>query len=68
MSAVARAFRQPGLERIDPVLVALWIVLIAIAVVWIAPFLFIVFTSFKANSTVMGSSAFAPPTSFEWAN
>jgi raffinose/stachyose/melibiose transport system permease protein len=68
MSAVARAFRQPGLERIDPVLVALWIVLIAIAVVWIAPFVFIVFTSFKANSTVMGSSAFAPPTSFEWAN
>ena len=68
MSAVARTFRQPGLERIDPVLVALWIVLIAIAVVWIAPFVFIVFTSFKANSTVMGSSVFAPPTSFEWAN
>src|SRR6185312_16007710 len=40
----------------------------AIAVVWIAPFVFIVFTSFKANSTVMGSSAFAPPTSLEWGN
>ena len=30
--------------------------------------MFIVFTSFKANSTVMGSSAFAPPTSLEWSN
>ena len=68
MSVLARAFRQPGLERTDPVLVALWIILIAIAVIWIAPFVFIVFTSFKANSTVMGSSAFSPPTSLEWAN
>ena len=68
MSVLARAFRQPGLERTDPVLVALWIILIAMAVIWIAPFVFIVFTSFKANSTVMGSSAFSPPTSLEWAN
>ena len=44
------------------------IALIAVAIFWIAPFVFIVFTSFKANSTVMGSSAFAPPTSLEWAN
>ena len=68
MTAIARAFRQPGLERIDPVLVILWVILIAIAVVWVAPFVFIVFTSFKANSTVMGSSAFAPPASLEWSN
>jgi raffinose/stachyose/melibiose transport system permease protein len=68
MSALTRAFRQPGLERIDPVLVILWLILIAIAVVWIAPFVFIVFTSFKANSTVMASSAFAPPTSLDWGN
>src|SRR6185437_14065498 len=68
MKAFARALRQPGLESIDPVLVILWLALIAIAAVWIAPFVFIVFTSFKANSTVMGSSAFAPPTSLEWGN
>jgi len=68
VTAIARAFRQPGLERIDPVLVILWVILIAIAVVWVAPFVFIVFTSFKANSTVMGSSAFAPPASLEWSN
>ena len=68
MNGFARAFRQPGLDRIDPVLVMLWLTLIVVAVVWIAPFVFIVFTSFKANSTVMGSSAFAPPTSLEWSN
>ena len=68
MSAIANPFRPPGVDRIDPVLVVLWFVLVAIAVFWIAPFVFIVFTSFKANSTVMGSSAFAPPTSIEWAN
>jgi ABC-type sugar transport system permease subunit len=68
VNAFGRAFRQPGLDRIEPVLVFLWLVLIVIAIVWIAPFVFIVFTSLKANSTVMGSSAFAPPTSLEWSN
>ena len=68
MNGFARAFRQPGLDRIDPILVMLWLTLILVAAVWIAPFVFIVFTSFKGNSTVMGSSAFAPPTSLEWSN
>jgi raffinose/stachyose/melibiose transport system permease protein len=68
MNAFARAFRQPGLDRIDPILVILWLALIVIAVIWIAPFVFIVFTSLKTNSTVMGASAFAPPTSLEWRN
>jgi raffinose/stachyose/melibiose transport system permease protein len=68
MNGFARAFRQPGLDRVDPILVILWVALIVIAIVWIAPFVFIVFTSLKANSTVMGSSAFAPPTSLEWRN
>ena len=68
MTALSSAFRPSGLDRIDPVLVILWVVLLAIAVVWIAPFVFIVFTALKANSTVMGASAFAPPTSLEWGN
>ena len=68
MNSFVRAFRQPGLDRIDPILVILWVALIVIAIIWIAPFVFIVFTSLKANSTVMGSSAFAPPTSLEWSN
>ena len=68
MSGLANPFRPAGSDRIDPVLVALWVALIAIAVLWIAPFVFIVFTSLKANSTVMGESAFAPPASLEWSN
>ena len=68
MNGFRQVFRQPGVDRIDPVLVILWLTLIVVAVIWIAPFVFIVFTSLKANSTVMGSSAFAPPTSLEWSN
>jgi raffinose/stachyose/melibiose transport system permease protein len=68
MTAFAVTFRRAGLDRIDPLLAILWLVLIVVAVIWIAPFVFIVFTSLKANSTVMGSSAFAPPTSLEWGN
>jgi raffinose/stachyose/melibiose transport system permease protein len=68
MNGFAAAFRQQGLGRIDPILVILWLILIVVAAIWIAPFVFIVFTSFKANTTVMGSSAFATPTSFEWGN
>jgi raffinose/stachyose/melibiose transport system permease protein len=68
MSAFASAFRSSDLDRVDPVLVILWVILVAIAVIWIAPFAFILFTALKANSTVMGTSAFAPPTSLEWGN
>jgi raffinose/stachyose/melibiose transport system permease protein len=68
VNALARPFRPAGVERIDVVLVFLWVALIAIAVIWIAPFVFIIFTALKANSAVMGSSAFAPPTSLEWSN
>lgn len=57
MKAFAQAFRQPGLESIDPVLVTLWLALIAIAAVWIAPFVFIAFTSFKASSNTKATSA-----------
>ena len=68
MRAIANAFRPQGLDRIDPLLVALWAALLVIAVVWITPFVFIVFTALKANSTVMGESAFAPPTHLELSN
>jgi raffinose/stachyose/melibiose transport system permease protein len=68
MNGFATAFREQGAGRIDPILVILWFTLIVVAAIWIAPFVFIVFTSLKANSTVMGSSAFAPPVSLEWGN
>jgi raffinose/stachyose/melibiose transport system permease protein len=68
VSAVASPFRQAGTDRIDPLLVALWITLVIIAVIWIAPFVFIVFTSLKSNSTVMGTGAFSPPAEVAWDN
>lgn len=49
--------RQPR----DPLLMALWATLVIVALVWIAPFVFIVITSLKSNGEVMATSAFAPP-------
>jgi raffinose/stachyose/melibiose transport system permease protein len=66
MSAMAQPFRALGSNRIDPVLVGLWIGLVSLAVIWIAPFVFIVFTSLKSNAGVMGTSAFAPPLDPDW--
>jgi raffinose/stachyose/melibiose transport system permease protein len=68
MTAVASPFRSAASQRIDPVLVVLWLALIVIAALWITPFVFIIFTSLKANSSVMGASAFAPPTDLDWTN
>jgi raffinose/stachyose/melibiose transport system permease protein len=68
MSDLSRPFRAAGSDRVDPVLVALWGLLVAVAVIWIAPFAFIVFSSLKSNGAVMGTSAFSPPTDPEWAN
>jgi raffinose/stachyose/melibiose transport system permease protein len=68
VNGLANPFRPAGVDRVDPLLVALWVALIGAAILWIAPFVFIVFTSLKANSTVMGESAFAPPASLEWRN
>jgi raffinose/stachyose/melibiose transport system permease protein len=61
MTLFAQAFRPVGSTRRDPVLVALWVSLIVLAAIWIAPFLFIVFTSLKSNADVMGGGAFVLP-------
>lgn len=55
-------FRQIGSERVDPVLVGLWITLVVLALIWVAPALFIVVTSMKSTVDVMNTSAFTPPT------
>jgi raffinose/stachyose/melibiose transport system permease protein len=68
MTSLANPFRSAAGEKVDPVLVFLWLALIVIAAFWIAPFVFILFTSLKANSTVMGASAFDPPTELDWGN
>lgn len=68
MSAGKSPFRQMGSDRIDPVLVVLWVVLIVLAIIWVAPAVFIVSTSLKSTQEVMGGSAFAPPTEVYWQN
>ncbi|TCP88151.1 carbohydrate ABC transporter membrane protein 2 (CUT1 family) [Rhizobium sp. PP-CC-2G-626] len=52
----------------DWVLVALWATLALVALIWVAPFVFIVFTSLKSNAAVMSSSAFAPPVDPKFTN
>lgn len=52
----------------DWVLVALWAALALVALIWVAPFVFIIFTSLKSNAAVMSSSAFAPPVDPKFAN
>lgn len=62
-STLAAETRAPEEKRRwDPVIVGLWIALVAVVLIWIAPFVFIIFTSLKSNSAVMGTGAFSPPT------
>lgn len=68
MSLLSQAFRPVGSNRIDPMLVALWLALVVLALVWIAPFVFIVFTALKSSDAVMNTSAFALPTEPDFGN
>jgi raffinose/stachyose/melibiose transport system permease protein len=68
MNALATAFRPLGSNRIDPVLVVLWALLVVVAIIWLAPFAFIVFTSLKSAAAIAQTSAFAFPASPAWGN
>jgi raffinose/stachyose/melibiose transport system permease protein len=75
MSAVLNAEPQTPSRRQkaskpprDWVLTGLWIALIAVALIWVMPFVFIVFTSLKSEQEIYGSGAFMPPTSWAWHN
>ncbi|MBX5156423.1 carbohydrate ABC transporter permease [Rhizobium sp. NZLR1b] len=52
----------------DPVLIGLWITLVVVALVWVAPFVFIVFTSLKTPAAVTSTGAFMPPTELAYDN
>lgn len=43
-------------------------VLALFTLVWITPFIFLVFTSFKSSGEIMSQSVFAPPKSLRWSN
>lgn len=57
------AFAPPetAAGRRDPVLIALWVALVVCAAIWLAPVIFIIFTSLKTAREITTSSAFAPP-------
>ena len=52
----------------DPILIGLWIALILVALIWVAPFVFIVFTSLKTPAAVTSTGAFIPPTELAFQN
>lgn len=67
-SAASRFDNSVAAPPRDWVLIGLWIALVLVALVWLAPFVFIVFTSLKSNAQVMATSAFAPPVEPAWTN
>ncbi|GAA3099992.1 carbohydrate ABC transporter permease [Rhizobium viscosum] len=52
----------------DPILIGLWIALVLVALIWVAPFVFIVFTSLKTPAAVTSTGAFMPPTELAFQN
>ena len=52
---------QIDILRRDPFLLALWIILIVFALIWLAPVVFIIFTSLKTAREITGAGAFSPP-------
>lgn len=59
---------EPSSMKRDPILIGLWIALVIVALVWVAPFVFIVFTSLKTPAAVTGTGAFVPPTDLAFEN
>ncbi|UDL94060.1 hypothetical protein LGH83_16130 [Lichenihabitans sp. PAMC28606] len=76
MSPVARANPLPmaalkersvGRPK-DWFLIGLWIALVMVAAIWIAPFVFIVFTALKSEADINATAAYGPPTGLAWQN
>ncbi|HEY0125172.1 MAG TPA: carbohydrate ABC transporter permease [Rhizobium sp.] len=66
--AVAFDTTAVGEPRRDPILIGLWIALIVVALIWVAPFVFIVFTSLKTKADVTSTGAFMPPVHLAFEN
>jgi len=67
LPATARPRRSPRRQP-DWFLLGLWIALVLVALVWIAPFVFILFTSFKSENEIYGSGVYALPQHLGLAN
>lgn len=67
-STLLRLQVEPSSMKRDPILIGLWITLIIVALIWVAPFVFIVFTSLKTPAAVTSTGAFVPPTDLAFEN
>lgn len=54
--------------RLRPAKVILWAAVFIVAVVWVIPFVFMVFTSLKTQAAIFATPAFSPPTEIAWEN
>jgi raffinose/stachyose/melibiose transport system permease protein len=55
-------------RKIHPEVVLLWIVVLFAAVIWLMPFVFMVFTSLKSNSDIFANPTYMPPTDIATTN
>lgn len=65
MSAVAL---NQNKFRFRPGKAVLWIAVFVVALAWVIPFVFMVFTSLKTQAAIFSTPAFRPPTEFAWEN
>jgi raffinose/stachyose/melibiose transport system permease protein len=56
------------IARSDPVTVALWITLLAIAIIWVTPVFFIILTALKSRPDLVATGAFGLPSEIAWEN
>jgi raffinose/stachyose/melibiose transport system permease protein len=56
------------LRKADPVMVGLWIALVIVSILWIAPFVFITLTAFKTRPDLIRTGSFGLPTTLAWEN
>ena len=55
-------------RNVDPVIVGLWLALAVVAIVWIAPFFFILLTSLKTRPDLIRTGPYGLPTEIAWEN
>lgn len=56
------------LGKVDPVIIALWLCLAIVALLWLAPFIFILLTALKSRPDLITTGAFGLPTEIVWDN
>jgi raffinose/stachyose/melibiose transport system permease protein len=56
------------MARTDPILLGLWISLLVIAVIWIAPVVFIFLTAIKTRPDLISTGTFGLPSEIAWQN